>query len=142
MRAVSPKAGQHAGPGRSGSTRGCGFPTYAMSSPSTRTHRPGSQVSAVVSRCHLSATLATRRHRVHVHAVTAADVHGDHWQIHSDADEFVAVLSGRMRMYLRVETAGSQEDSVTVPAGGAFAARGHQPSLTNASFRSTGPHMP
>ncbi|MEC3917623.1 cupin domain-containing protein [Nocardia sp. CDC160] len=53
-------------------------------------------------------------------AATTADVHGDHWEMHPDAEELVAVLSGGLRMYLRPETAGGQQDSVTVPAGNAF----------------------
>jgi mannose-6-phosphate isomerase-like protein (cupin superfamily) len=55
-----------------------------------------------------------------VNAATAADVHGDHWEMHPDAEELVAVLSGGIRMYLRPEATGAQEDSVTVPAGNAF----------------------
>lgn len=54
-----------------------------------------------------------------VNAATAADVHGDHWEMHPDAEELVAVLSGGIRMYLRPESTGAPEDSVTVPAGNA-----------------------
>lgn len=51
---------------------------------------------------------------------TTADVHGDHWEMHPDAEELVAVMSGALRMYLRPETTGGHQDSVTVPAGNAF----------------------
>ncbi|MFD7245041.1 hypothetical protein [Streptomyces massasporeus] len=42
------------------------------------------------------------------HVETDADVHGDHWEIHSDADEVVACLTGGIRLRFRAERQGGQ----------------------------------
>ncbi|GAA1988865.1 hypothetical protein GCM10009799_13210 [Nocardiopsis rhodophaea] len=51
-----------------------------------------------------------------VHAETDADVHGDHWEVHPDADEFVSCLSGAIRLILRPEQLGDEEE-VKLTAG-------------------------
>ncbi|MGI5217649.1 cupin [Nocardia sp. CA-290969] len=51
------------------------------------------------------------------HLETAADAHGDHWEVHPSGDELVAVLTGGIRMYLHPETPGAAEDSLTIAAG-------------------------
>ncbi|MFF6886057.1 cupin [Streptomyces sp. NPDC012421] len=51
------------------------------------------------------------------HAETDDDVHGDHWEIHTEADEFVACLTGGIRVILRPEEAGDDEEVVELGAG-------------------------
>jgi mannose-6-phosphate isomerase-like protein (cupin superfamily) len=48
------------------------------------------------------------------HAETDADVHGDHWEIHTGADELVSCLRGGILMYFR-----DSAEEITVPAGSA-----------------------
>jgi mannose-6-phosphate isomerase-like protein (cupin superfamily) len=50
------------------------------------------------------------------HVETDADVHADHWEIHPDAEEVVSCLTGGMRLYLRPEQPGD-EDEITLAAG-------------------------
>ncbi|MEU9607977.1 cupin [Streptomyces sp. NPDC048057] len=50
------------------------------------------------------------------HAETDADVHADHWEVHEEADEVVACLSGGIRLHLRPREAAEAE-SVELPAG-------------------------
>lgn len=54
------------------------------------------------------------------HVETDADAHGDHWEIHPHGQELVAVLAGGIRMYLRPETPGAEEDSVAIGPGEAY----------------------
>ncbi|MEU6586889.1 cupin [Nocardia sp. NPDC046763] len=51
------------------------------------------------------------------HLESAADAHADHWEIHPSGEELVAVLTGGIRMYLRPETPGADEDSITLGPG-------------------------
>ncbi|SDK03205.1 cupin domain-containing protein [Streptomyces indicus] len=51
------------------------------------------------------------------HVETEADVHGDHWEIHTAADELVACLSGGIRMILRPQEPGEDEEECKLPAG-------------------------
>jgi mannose-6-phosphate isomerase-like protein (cupin superfamily) len=52
-----------------------------------------------------------------VHAKTDADVHADHWEVHPEAEEVVSCLIGKMRLYLRQEPPGLQEEEIRLPAG-------------------------
>ncbi|MFE3223554.1 cupin domain-containing protein [Nocardia sp. NPDC059228] len=54
------------------------------------------------------------------HLESDADAHGDHWEIHPAGAELVAVLSGGIRMYLRPERPGDEEDSLSVGPGQAY----------------------
>ncbi|MEU6393663.1 cupin [Streptomyces sp. NPDC046939] len=51
------------------------------------------------------------------HVKTDADVHGDHWEMHPEADEAVCCLSGGFRIYFRPTEADDTEDMVRVSAG-------------------------
>jgi quercetin dioxygenase-like cupin family protein len=58
------------------------------------------------------------------HAETGADVHADHWEVHPDAEELVSCLTGGIRLYLRPERPGDEEEikpaagnAVIVPRG-------------------------
>jgi mannose-6-phosphate isomerase-like protein (cupin superfamily) len=51
------------------------------------------------------------------HAKTDADVHADHWEIHPEAEEVVSCLIGKIRLYLRPERPGQQEEEIRLPAG-------------------------
>ncbi|WP_327589871.1 cupin domain-containing protein [Nonomuraea sp. NBC_00507] len=51
------------------------------------------------------------------HAKTAADVHADHWEVHPEAEEIVACLIGKIRLYLRPERPGQQEEEIRLTAG-------------------------
>ncbi|WP_406279954.1 cupin [Embleya sp. NBC_00896] len=51
------------------------------------------------------------------HAETDADVHGDHWEIHTEADEFVSCLTGGIRIILRPEQPGDDEEEIELSAG-------------------------
>ncbi|MFF2777525.1 cupin [Streptomyces sp. NPDC058052] len=53
------------------------------------------------------------------HARTDADVHGDHWEIHEEADEFVSCLTGGIRIVLRPERPGDEEEVIELTAGSA-----------------------
>jgi mannose-6-phosphate isomerase-like protein (cupin superfamily) len=51
------------------------------------------------------------------HVETDADVHGDHWEIHTDADELVSCLTGGIRLYFRPEQPGTKEEEIRLAAG-------------------------
>lgn len=51
------------------------------------------------------------------HVETDADVHADQWECHPDADEAVACLTGRIRLYLRPEQSGEAEEVIMLAAG-------------------------
>ncbi|KOG61561.1 cupin domain-containing protein [Streptomyces varsoviensis] len=51
------------------------------------------------------------------HVETDADVHGDHWEIHTAADEVVACLTGGIRLCLRPRQPGDAEERITLSAG-------------------------
>jgi mannose-6-phosphate isomerase-like protein (cupin superfamily) len=53
------------------------------------------------------------------HVATDADVHADHWEMHPEADEAVCCLSGGLRLHLRPETPGDEEEPVRLAAGDA-----------------------
>ncbi|MFJ9415868.1 cupin [Streptomyces sp. NPDC101227] len=50
---------------------------------------------------------------------TDADVHADHWEIHSAADEVVACLTGGIRLCFRPERPGDEEEEIKLAAGAA-----------------------
>ncbi|MDO0932323.1 cupin domain-containing protein [Streptomyces sp. DG2A-72] len=51
------------------------------------------------------------------HVETEADVHGDHWEIHTNADEVVSCLTGGIRLCFRPEQPGDEETQVKLAAG-------------------------
>ncbi|MFD0163682.1 cupin [Streptomyces decoyicus] len=51
------------------------------------------------------------------HVETDADVHADHWEVHPDADEFVACLTGGIRLCLRPRQPGEEEEEIKLVAG-------------------------
>ncbi len=53
------------------------------------------------------------------HVETDADVHGDHWEVHPEAQEVVACLAGGIRLYFRPEQPDEVEEEVAVAAGSA-----------------------
>ncbi|MEY9485689.1 mannose-6-phosphate isomerase-like protein (cupin superfamily) [Streptomyces calvus] len=53
------------------------------------------------------------------HVETDADVHGDHWEIHTSADEVVACLTGGIRLFFRPERPGDVEETTELAAGSA-----------------------
>ncbi|GGR09891.1 cupin domain-containing protein [Streptomyces netropsis] len=48
---------------------------------------------------------------------TDADVHADHWEVHPAADEVVSCLTGGIRLYLRPEQPGEEEQEIKLTAG-------------------------
>ena len=48
---------------------------------------------------------------------TDADVHADHWELHPKSDEIVSCLTGGIRLYLRPEQPGEEEEVVALTAG-------------------------
>ncbi|TDD52960.1 cupin [Nonomuraea terrae] len=50
------------------------------------------------------------------HAKTDADVHADRWEVHPEAEEIVCCLIGKIRLYLRPERPGREEE-IRLPAG-------------------------
>ncbi|MCH0543172.1 cupin [Streptomyces sp. MUM 203J] len=48
---------------------------------------------------------------------TDADVHGDHWEVHTAADEVVSCLTGGIRLCFRPEQPGGEEEQVRLAAG-------------------------
>ncbi|MFC5823549.1 cupin [Nonomuraea insulae] len=50
------------------------------------------------------------------HAKTGADVHADHWEVHPEAEKVVSCLIGKIRLYLRAESPG-QEEEIRLTAG-------------------------
>ncbi|WP_214323809.1 cupin [Nonomuraea sediminis] len=51
------------------------------------------------------------------HAKTDADVHADHWEIHPEAEKIVSCLIGKIRLYLRPELPGQEEEVIRLTAG-------------------------
>ncbi|WKX73653.1 cupin domain-containing protein [Streptomyces sp. XD-27] len=51
------------------------------------------------------------------HVETDADLHADHWEVHPEADEVVCCLSGGIRLYLRPERPGDEEEEIRLAAG-------------------------
>lgn len=51
------------------------------------------------------------------HVETDADVHADHWEVHSGADEVVSCLAGGIRLYFRPERPGEEEEEIALAAG-------------------------
>ncbi|MEU5536443.1 cupin [Streptomyces sp. NPDC020362] len=51
------------------------------------------------------------------HVESDADVHADHWEVHSAADEVVSCLTGGIRLYLRPEGPGGEEEKIELAAG-------------------------
>ncbi|GAA4596302.1 hypothetical protein GCM10023194_68150 [Planotetraspora phitsanulokensis] len=51
------------------------------------------------------------------HAKTVADVHGDHWEVHPEAEEVVSCLVGKISVYLRPEEPGQEEEEIRLWAG-------------------------
>lgn len=51
------------------------------------------------------------------HVATDADVHADHWEVHTDAEEVVSCLSGALRLYFRTGQHGEGEDEIRLAAG-------------------------
>lgn len=54
------------------------------------------------------------------HVESDEQVHADHWEVHPEAEEAVCVLSGGVRLYLRPERAGDDEEMVRLTPGTAF----------------------
>ncbi|WP_415951201.1 hypothetical protein [Streptomyces sp. KLOTTS4A1] len=48
---------------------------------------------------------------------TDADVHGDHWEVHTAADEVVSCLTGAIRLFLRPQEPGDEEEEIKLTAG-------------------------
>jgi oxalate decarboxylase/phosphoglucose isomerase-like protein (cupin superfamily) len=53
------------------------------------------------------------------HAKTAADVHADHWEVHPESEEVISCLIGKIRLYLRPERPGEDEEEIRLAAGAA-----------------------
>ncbi|WP_433445328.1 cupin [Nonomuraea sp. CA-141351] len=51
------------------------------------------------------------------HAKSDADVRADHWEVHPEAEEVVSCLIGKIRLYLRPERPGQQEEEIRLMAG-------------------------
>ncbi|QFG26711.1 cupin domain-containing protein [Actinomadura sp. WMMB 499] len=51
------------------------------------------------------------------HARTDADVHAGRWQVHPEAEEIVSCLIGKIRLHLRPERPGRQEEVIRLGAG-------------------------
>ncbi|MFD6363014.1 cupin [Streptomyces roseolus] len=51
------------------------------------------------------------------HVETDADVHGDHWEVHTEADELVSCLTGGIRLRFRPEQPGGKEEEAWLAAG-------------------------
>ncbi|AQZ61460.1 unnamed protein product [[Actinomadura] parvosata subsp. kistnae] len=51
------------------------------------------------------------------HAKTGADVHADHWQVNTEAEEVVSCIIGKIRLYLCPERPGGQEEEIRLTAG-------------------------
>jgi hypothetical protein len=50
------------------------------------------------------------------HVETEDDVHGDAWEIHPEADELVSCLTGGIRLILRPERPGDEEEEIKLAA--------------------------
>ncbi|EFL20446.1 putative cupin domain protein [Streptomyces himastatinicus ATCC 53653] len=44
------------------------------------------------------------------HVESDADLHADHWEVHSEADEVVSCLTGGIRLFFRPEQPGDEEE--------------------------------
>ncbi|NUW33255.1 cupin domain-containing protein [Nonomuraea sp. SMC257] len=51
------------------------------------------------------------------YARTDADVHAGQWEVHPEAEKVVSCLVGKMRLYLRPQRPGQQEEEITLTAG-------------------------
>jgi hypothetical protein len=51
------------------------------------------------------------------HARTGADVHADRWRANPDAEEIVSCVIGKIRLFLRPERPGQQEEEIRLTAG-------------------------
>jgi mannose-6-phosphate isomerase-like protein (cupin superfamily) len=51
------------------------------------------------------------------HAKTDADVHAGHWEVHPEAEEVLSCLIGKIRLYLRPERPGQEEEEIRLLAG-------------------------
>ncbi|WP_188196861.1 cupin [Nonomuraea sp. SYSU D8015] len=51
------------------------------------------------------------------YARTDADVHADHWEVHPEAEKVVSCLVGKIRLYLRPEQPGQEEEEIRLTAG-------------------------
>ncbi len=51
------------------------------------------------------------------HARTGADVHADHWQVNTEAEQIVSCVIGKIRLYLRAERPGEGEEELRLTAG-------------------------
>ncbi|WP_260477427.1 cupin [Nonomuraea sp. WAC 01424] len=51
------------------------------------------------------------------HTKTDADDHADRWEVHPAAEGIVSCLIGKIRLHLRPEPAGQQEEEVRLVAG-------------------------
>ncbi|MEU2791730.1 cupin [Streptomyces sp. NPDC007100] len=51
------------------------------------------------------------------HVETDADVHGDHWEVHTAADEVVSCLTGGIRLCLRPQQPEDEEEQIKLTAG-------------------------
>lgn len=59
------------------------------------------------------------------HVESEADLHADHWEIHPEADEIVACLTGGVRLILRSEQPGEgPEETKLTPGTAAIVPRG------------------
>ncbi|MFC4592239.1 cupin [Sphaerisporangium corydalis] len=70
------------------------------------------------------------------HAKTNADVHSDHWEVNPEAETVVSCLIGIIRLYLRPERPGQQEEEIRLTAGTAAIVprgRGHRIELDTPS---------
>lgn len=63
-------------------------------------------------------------HMAAFHAETDADVHADHWEVHLDAEEVVSCLSGAIRIYLRSDDEGDDEEVKLGPGTALVVPRG------------------
>lgn len=52
------------------------------------------------------------------HVLHQEDVHPDHWEMHPEADEAVCVLAGSVRLFLRPEGRGDDEEKMTAVSAG------------------------
>ncbi|MFG1921738.1 cupin domain-containing protein [Cryptosporangium sp. NPDC048952] len=51
------------------------------------------------------------------HLENNADAHADHWEIHPEAEELVAVLAGSCQLYFRPQSPGEAETAIALSAG-------------------------
>ncbi|NUS03487.1 MAG: cupin domain-containing protein [Nonomuraea sp.] len=58
------------------------------------------------------------------HARTDADVHADHWEVHPEAEEIVSCLIGKIRLHLRPQGPGDEEEIRLTAGRAAIVPRG------------------